>query len=62
MQGETRTHNHLALKRPLNHLASLAKWLNVRLQTKWLWVRVPLQSLKIQILRLFQARNSLTFR
>ena len=25
-------------------LASLAKWLSVRLRTKWLWVRVPLQS------------------
>ena len=22
----------------LNHLASLAKWLSVRLQTNWLWV------------------------
>ena len=29
----------------LNHLASLAKWLSVRLRTKWLWVQVPLQSL-----------------
>ena len=28
----------------LHHLASLPKWLNVRLWTKWLWVRVPLQS------------------
>ena len=28
----------------LNHLASLAKWLSVRLWTKWLWVRVQLQS------------------
>ena len=25
-----------------NHLASLAKWLSVRLRIKWLWVRVPL--------------------
>ena len=24
----------------LNHLASLAKWLSVRLRTKWLWVRI----------------------
>ena len=31
----TRTHNYLA---------SLAKWLSVRLRTKWLWVRVLLQS------------------
>ena len=42
--------------------ASLAKWLSVRLRTKWLWVRVPLQSLKLQISRLFRARCSLTFR
>ena len=46
----------------LNHLVSLAKWLSVHLQTKWLWVQVPLQSLKLQILRLFQAMSSLTFR
>ena len=26
-------------------LASLAKWLSVRLRTKWFWVRVQLQSL-----------------
>ena len=38
------------------------KWLSVRLWTKWLWVRVPLQSLKLQISRLFWARSSLTFR
>ena len=30
----TRTHNHLVLKRTLNHLAKLAKWLSVRLRTK----------------------------
>ena len=30
----------------------LAKWLSIRLRTNWLWVRVPLQSLKLQILRL----------
>ena len=28
-------------------MASLAKWLSVRLRTKWLWVRVPLQSLRM---------------
>ena len=28
-------------------MASLAKWLSVRLRSKWLWVRVPLQSLSI---------------
>ena len=27
----------------LNHLASLAEWLSVRLRTKWFWVRVQLQ-------------------
>ena len=46
----------------LNHLANLAKGLKVGLQTKWLWVRVPLKSMKLQILLLFQTRNSLTFR
>ena len=34
----------------LNHLASLARWLSVRLQIKWLWVRVQLQPLKIPTL------------
>ena len=37
----------------LNHLASLVKWLSVRLRTKWLSVRIPLPSLKLLILRLF---------
>ena len=40
------TCDHLVRKRTLNHLAKLAKWLSVRLQTKWLWVRIPLLSLK----------------
>ena len=31
------------------NLASLGKWLSVRLRTKWLWVPVPLHSLKVQI-------------
>ena len=30
---------------PEQQLASLAKWLSVRLRTKWFWVRVQLQSL-----------------
>ena len=30
----------------MKKMASLAKWLSVRLRIKWLWVRVPLQSLK----------------
>ena len=34
--NRTRAHNHLVPKRTLNHLASLAKWLSVRLVTKWL--------------------------
>ena len=58
-----RTHNHLVCKQTLNHLVkfnhfnhltSLAKWLSVHLQTKWLWIRIPLQSLKLQILRMFE--------
>ena len=32
----------------LNHLASLAKWLSVRLQTKWFRVGTTLRSLKLQ--------------
>ena len=55
----TRTHTHLVRKRTLNHLV---KWSSVTLQTKWLRVRVPLQSLKLQISRLFRARSSLPFR
>ena len=43
-------------------LASLAKWLSVRLQTKWLWVRLPLLSLKVQIWHLLRARTPLTFK
>ena len=46
----------------LNHLASWAKWLSVRLRTKWLWVRVPLQSFNLQTWGLLRARSSLTFR
>ena len=47
----------------LDTLASLAKWLSVRLRAKVLVVvRVQLQSLKLQISRLFQARSSFTFR
>ena len=65
----TRTQSHLVLKWTLNHLAkltvakwfSLAKWLSVRLRTKWFWVRFQLQSLHLQISRLFRAKSSLTF-
>ena len=59
------THNHLVCKRTLSHLAKLAKlakWLSVRLRTKCLWFPILLQSLKLQISRLFWARSSLTFR
>ena len=45
-----RTHNHLVRKRIPNNLAklaSLSKWLSVRLRSKWLWVRIPLLSLKL---------------
>ena len=45
----------------LNHLASSAKWLSVRLRTRWLWFRVPLQSLNLQIWCLLRAKGSLTF-
>ena len=41
----------------LNHLASMAKWLSVRLWIKWLWVRAQLQSLKLQVSHLLQARS-----
>ena len=41
----------------LNHLASLAKWLSVRLRTKWLWVRIPLQSQSIIFLTLVNQFN-----
>ena len=54
----TRSQNHLVLKRTLNHLAKLAKWLSVRLRTKWFWVRVQLQSFHLQISRLLRARSS----
>ena len=46
----TRTQNHLVRERTLNHLASLAKWLKVRLQTNWFWVRVQLQSLILKLI------------
>ena len=45
-----RTYNRLVCKRTLNDLAKLAsldKWLSVRLRTKWLWVQIPLLSLKL---------------
>ena len=44
--NEIWTRSHLTCQRTFNHLANLAKWLSLPLQTKWLWVRVPLQSLQ----------------
>ena len=35
-------------------LTSLDKWLSDRLRTKWFCVRIPLQSLELQISRLFE--------
>ena len=46
----------------IKNVASLAKWLSVRLLTKWLWVRILLLSRKLQISSLLRARSSLTFR
>ena len=48
----TPPHNNLVHKRTLNQLAklaSLAKWLIVRLWTKWLWGRVHLLPIKISV-------------
>ena len=55
-------HNHLVRKQILTLLDILAKWLSVRQWTKWMWVRIRLQSLKLQISRLFRARSSLIFK
>ena len=53
----TQTHNQLVCKQTLKMVG-----LSVCLWTKWLWVPVTLQSLKLQILCLFWAGSSLTFR
>ena len=48
--------NHLVRKQTLYHLAKLASMatcLSVGLRIEWLWVRLLLQSLKLQISRLF---------
>ena len=37
----------------------LTKMLSVRLRTKWLWVRIPLESLKFKISRLFWVMSRL---
>ena len=56
--NEIRTHNHLVRKRTLNHLASLAKWLSVRLRTKWLWVWISLLSCAI-VFKIFFWNNNM---
>ena len=42
-----------------DHIDSLTKWLSVRLRSKRLWVWLLLQSLNLQISRLFWTRSSL---
>ena len=44
------TRPEISIQNTINHLASLAKWLSVHLQTKWLWVWILLLSLKLLIL------------
>ena len=43
-----RTHCHLVRKRTLNYLASLAKWLSVRLWSKWSCLRIVFLKLNFQ--------------
>ena len=54
-------HTNNVLTTQLNHLASLAKWLSVRLRTRWLWVRVQLQSLKSCMFSTHHIQNNYTF-
>ena len=42
-------------------MASLAKWLSVRLRTKWLWVRIPLQSLALLVSLMMQEKSLYPF-
>ena len=53
---------HISNHNTAQSFGQSAKWLSVPLQTMWLWVRVQLQSVKLQILRLFRAKSSLKFR
>ena len=46
----------------LNHLASLTKYIGVRLETKCMLIWVPWQSFKLQIWRLFWTRSFVIFR
>ena len=70
-----RTHDHFVLKRTLNYLAKVAKWLSCVLSTYLhggfdcmllllvgMRVWILLLSLKLPIWRLLQARSSFTFR
>ena len=55
-----RTHNQLVRKRTLNYLAklaSLAKWLSVRLQTNWFWVRIQLQEIVCYLILVSDLRS-----
>ena len=60
-QSESSLYICLNAQVQLNHLARFVKWLSVGWRTKWLWVRVPLMWLRLQVLRLFWTRSSLTF-
>ena len=62
--NRTRTHNHIVRKRTLNHLTIWPVWLN-----RWVFVyeisgcvSESCCKLKLQVLRLFGARSSSTFR
>ena len=44
-----------------NHLASLGKWLSVRLRAKRFWVRAQFPSLKLQILHLLESKEVLDY-
>ena len=47
---ELRTPYRQVLRTQLNHLASLAKWMSVRLRTRWFRVRLQLQSLQLSLI------------
>ena len=62
-QSNTRQWNiQISTHNATQSFGQLAKWLNARSGTRRFRVWFPLQSLKFQILRLLQARSSLTFR
>ena len=49
------------LRTQLDHLASLAKWLSVRLRTKWFWVRVQLQKVILERIKANEETNQALF-